>query len=116
MNRLIVALLVCAPALTAACEPKEYAQYRDAAKSAGGRITMAYEFCRAGVQMRANQDQASLSVQGGRIVDSHLKEKQAESCQATRARILDALSAAKATNTLKFALADCKGEIDSSKP
>lgn len=83
-----LAMALLPDAVAQNCERKEYAQYKEAAATAAGRVTLAFAHCRYG---------------------------RAGVCADERAKISDALIAAKATNTLRFILADCSGEFDAMK-
>lgn len=88
-----LALAPAAEAQLNSCTVREFAQYQADAKSASGRITLAFKAChdeRIGAQYRS----------GSRIYDQ---------CDAEATKARDALTAAKQYKWLDFIRAECQG-------
>jgi hypothetical protein len=93
---LVTALALAAPLLALAqssCPAHEYAQYKDQAKTDLGRMSLAFDYCRA-----------------WRSVKTLVSGPRRDGCQSELDKIRDALTDAKDYKGLEFARGECNGD------
>jgi hypothetical protein len=104
MHRFIIftALAVAAPAFAQqACAPREYAQYKDDAKSKVGRFSLASEGCRLKIRQIAFEKLGN--------------QRAAEKCEAEIGKARDALKQSKDSKAVQYMDGDCQGEYLNAK-
>lgn len=110
MNRQILgmALVICSfNSLAGGCEQREYAEYKDLAKTESGRRKMAFEYCIFGNRRDAAMKLYILAGQYGVERDMNEAKKAIDSCDAGQSKITTVLTTAKATKTMEFMLGGC---------
>lgn len=107
-----IALLIAATAaagssFAAGCEPKEYAQYKDQARTKSGQISMAEDFCTAKNRRSASMELAKLASEHGHRRDFERAMADESTCASQMSKIGDALRAAKANAGLARIVQTC---------
>ena len=112
---LAICAVMLAPIAQGACEPKEYAEYKDEAKSIPGQMGLAYDHCIAQTSWESAKKEADLAIQYRMIRDADQAMATMKACSAERSKISNALTAAKAYKALEFANGGCQGGYPMSK-
>lgn len=99
------------PVWGATCAPKEYAQYKDEAKTRSGQMSMASEYCLASIRQKSAAELAALALKHSQMRDAMDANADASACLNQMTKISDALRAAKASAAMKYIVAECKGPI-----
>jgi hypothetical protein len=94
------------------CQQKEYAQYKDQTPNRPGRLSMASEYCLSAIRIEGWQKQADNAMQYQMMHDHQEAMRAIETCMAVQSKILDALTAAKATKAIEYMLDHCGGKYN----
>ena len=90
------------------CEQKAHAEYTKEARTPSGRHNMADEYCRFGARLGRGQKLHLLANE--QRTDSAQAARTISTCMEAQSRINNALTAAKADETIQFMLNGCKDE------
>lgn len=102
-------LLFCSmPVFATECLQKEYAEYKDQAKTESGRRSMAFEYCTFSARFDSATKLHELASQYGHVADMHSTLLTMQQCNTARSKIANALKAAKnSTKAMEFMLGGC---------
>jgi hypothetical protein len=93
----LVLTLISGRCLAIGCDVREYAQYKDQARTASGQMAMADEYCRFEIRRKAASDLGALALQYRQMRDLATASADEKSCNTEMQKIRDALDAGKAT-------------------
>jgi hypothetical protein len=94
----------------ATCDVKEYAQYKDNARTRSGQIGLAFDLCHAQIQYDLARKNADLALQYRVLRDADRAQADMRICAAEQSKIRDALSGVNAYKALEFARGGCQGD------
>jgi len=113
MTRFLIAVALVGLATKAAADcnaNRDYQQLKDSAASQSGRISLAFDACRASRGFDNAHKLQQLALQYHVLSDAKKAGMEMEACLAEKSKITDALSARNSTGALRYVLNNCDGE------